>query len=83
MKKYFGLFVLLSLIWAISSCSVKRIVKNETTYADTHKAPEYIKVSYKWPVIKINDKTPGTQSKGGIVITVEILPFIIRAVQNN
>lgn len=77
MKKYFGLLVLLSLFWAISSCSVKRIVKNETTYADTHKAPEHIKVSYKWPVIKINDKTPGTQSKGGIVITVEILPFII------
>ena len=72
---YSALILFVFSILLIACMGVRQISTTETTYADTHKQTENVSVSYKLPVIKPTGKTTQSQSKGGVVITAEIVPF--------
>jgi hypothetical protein len=59
----------------IGCVSVQQLRKTDVTYAETNKPPENITISYALPVIKATAKTTQMQTKGGVTITVEIVPF--------
>lgn len=52
----------------------------QKTYYETKKPDENISVSYRLPVIKPTAKTTQSQTKGGVIISAEIIPF--KAVRN-
>lgn len=47
----------------------------ETNYSDSRKESEQIACTYKLPIIKPTGKTTQLQTKGGVTITTEIIPF--------
>jgi len=68
-----ALIVFTLLFWA--SAGVKSLSTTEKTYADTHKKSDSITISYKLPIIIPTGKTTQSQTKGGVIITAEIIPF--------
>ncbi len=67
--------ILLLAILLVACFPVQKTSVTSKTYADTHKSSEKITVSYKLPVIKSTGKTTQSQTKGGVIISVEIIPF--------
>lgn len=67
-------FVIMSTL-LFQSCVVQKYSIEEKKYRDIKKQPENIAVSYKLPVIKATGKTTQSQTKGGVVISTEIVPF--------
>lgn len=67
------LIVFAILFWA--SASEKTFYSSDIKYRDTQKPSENIKVSYNLPIIKPTGKTIQSQTKGGVVITAEVIPF--------
>jgi hypothetical protein len=65
--------ILLSLI--LIACAVQKFSIEEKKYSDIKKQDENITVSYKLPVIKATGKTTQSQTKGGVIISTEIIPF--------
>jgi hypothetical protein len=58
-----------------SATESRLLSKTETFYKDTHKGPEKIMVSNNIPIITPTSTTNQMQSKGGVIISVEIVPF--------
>ena len=74
-RKHFfstGLLLLFSVLF-VATVTEKTIV--EQTYRKTQKEPEAVKVSYTLPTIKPTGKTTQSQTKGGVTISAEIVPF--------
>ncbi len=67
------LIVFAILFWACAP--VQKISRTEKTYSETKKQDENITVSYQLPVVKPMTKTPQTQTKGSVTISIEIAPF--------
>ncbi len=67
-----------SLLFAVvlfTSCAPTLYESTITTYQETKKKDENIKVSYILPSIKVTGKTTQAQTKGGVTISTEIIPF--------
>ncbi|MFH1528396.1 MAG: hypothetical protein ABIG69_17460 [Bacteroidota bacterium] len=77
MKKYLystiTLIMFALLLW--SCASVQKFSRTDKTYYETKKQDENITVSYRLPVIKPTAKTTQSQTKGGVIISAEIVPF--------
>ncbi len=73
---YFYSFVLI-IVFAVlfQACGVGKHTIIEKKYQDIRKKDKDITVSYKLPVIKTTGGTTQQQTKGGVTISVEIVPF--------
>jgi len=69
--------IIFSALFIASSSGVQKMSTTEKTYYETKKPPENITVSYQLPVIKPMAKTPQTQTKGSVTISIEIVPFTV------
>jgi hypothetical protein len=72
---YTALILFLFAVLLFACTEVKHISTTETTYTNTHKQSGNVDVSYKLPLIKPTGKTEQSQTKGGVIITAEIVPF--------
>lgn len=67
--------VVFASLFIASSKGIQKFSRTEITYLETKKQAENIAVSYKLPVIKTTGKTTQSQTKGGVIISAEIVPF--------
>lgn len=67
--------IVFALLYLGSASNVVKTSTTEKTYYETKKPNENIIVSYELPVIKPMTKTPQTQTKGSVTISIEIVPF--------
>jgi hypothetical protein len=71
-----SLLVLFVCAIIFSSCAtVQKYGETEKTYYEIKKPDENISVSYRLPVINSTGKTTQLQTKGGVTISAEIVPF--------
>lgn len=76
-KMYFNLsLTLITVVALITACSVQKITRTEKTYEEVHKKDaEPYTVSYDLPIISPTNDSKQTQTKDGVTITCEIVPF--------
>lgn len=76
MKIQHPLFIILCLL--IGSCGgVSRISRTVTTYAATEKTAHDTILVYSVPIITPTSQTKQKQTKGGVVVSCEVVPFVI------
>jgi len=71
----FTLILMAFTICILSSASIKKFSVEDKIYADMRKKAENIVCTYNLPIIKLSGNTTQTQTKGGVIITTEIVPF--------
>jgi len=78
-KKLIFAFTMIVIAALFCNCaSVELFTFSDTKYKDIKKPNENIKVSYALPVINMTGKSIQSQTKGGVTITVEVVPFEVK-----
>ena len=69
----------ISICFGLYACtSIKPYFATDTKYKNFKKSNENIKVSYNLPSIQATGKSIQSQTKGGVIISVEVVPFEVK-----
>src|SRR5260221_10851755 len=76
LKKYTYILISTGFFAIGCSSSLTPISETKATYVDTKKADKKVNISYSIPVITPTTTTKQQQTKGGVTISAEIVPFV-------